>query len=633
MPELRAAMEAGPPPGAAPTPVAAVVPRALAAKPDARYPDMAALLADLSRATAPGRRRQALVVAGALGIAGALVFAGARRHAAPDPCGGGDARAASVWNVSKKEQLSRALGAADTTAAGAIAARAASGLDGYADAWKAAYRATCEAGLVRHEQSQEVLDARMHCLDVRLDALGAIAGTLTLTGGDTAAQASEAVAQLPAIADCADTVSLAAMDPRPRAPDVVARLDGLERRLSEARATGLAGRYDDARAALVPLAADARAIGYRPAIAEADLLGADLARRTGAYADAEKHADDALMAAEAARDDRRAARAWLEMVAIASERGAHAEVLSLARHAEAALARIGSPALLVATLRHQRCVALTAAGALADARVELEAALDLRKRELGEAHFEVARTWSALANLARAKGDLEEALTLHRRALAIDVRALGEGHPATARHYHNVGGVLRLLGRLAEALASYEHVLSLESRGSGARHPATALTHNSIAILHLEANEPAAARTELEIAMGILEPLGHPDRGLVLHNLGLAAQLEGKHREALARFDAALAVLKAAFGEEHERVAALLASRAKSLRALGDEARAEAAAKRALAIVAASPPTSPEAQRVRADAAAAVRKAPPPRAPRPPSGGAYGPAQTWDSEP
>jgi hypothetical protein len=62
---------------------------------------------------------------------------------------------------------------------------------------------------------------------------------------------------------------------------------------------------------------------------------------------------------------------------------------------------------------------------------------------------------------------------------------------------------------------------------------------------------------------------------------------------------------------------------------MGDQARADAAAKRALALVGSA--TSPEAQRVRADAAAATARVP--RAPRPTTGGAYGPAQTWDPAP
>jgi tetratricopeptide (TPR) repeat protein/tRNA A-37 threonylcarbamoyl transferase component Bud32 len=601
---LKSAIEHGAPPqGKIPGRLAAVVRRGLAARPEARYPSMAALLDDLARAVTPARGR-ALLAAGAIAVLGAAALVRALRPAPmSDPCGGGDARSAAVWSASRRADLERALGASQTPAAAAIASRASAGLDDYARAWRTSYRATCEATNVRHEQSADVLDARMHCLETRLDALGAVAGALTRADPDTAASASDAVSQLPAIADCDDTVSLAAMDPRPRAPDVAARLADVERRLADAQAIGLAGRYDDARAAIAPLVKEATEIAYRPIVAESHLLAATFARRAGAYPDASREADQALFAAEAGRDDRRAARAWLELVAIAGERGATSEVQDLGRRAEAALARVGSPAELVGTLRHQRGVAFTTAGALPEAKVELEAALALREKVRADS-TDVARTVSALGNLARARGDLEEALATHRRALAIDERALGEGHPATARHFHNIGGVLRLLGRRDEALASYQRALALEGCGSGARHPATALTHNSIAILYLEAKDPARARGELDIALPILEEAGHPDRGLVLHNLGIAAQLEGNHKEALARFDAALAVLRPAYGEDHERVKAVLASRAVSLRALG--------------------PARP-APRPPASAAAPVK----PPAMRPPTG-AYGPAQTWD---
>ncbi len=693
--ELRAAVERGVPTrgaGAPPARVAAVLRRGLAARPEGRYPSMAALLDELRAAAAPRRRALAASVALALGAA-ALAFA-ARPSPPADPCAGGDERAAAAWGDARRGELERALRAAGAPAAGAAAARVSAGLDAYARGWRGAYRATCEATAVRHEQSPDVLDARMHCLRQRFDAFDALVDALAVGDLATLAAAGDAVAGLPPVADCADAVTLVAMDRRPSEPAAAARLLALERRLADLRAAGLAGHYERARALAAELVPEAVALGHRPTAAGARLLAAANARRAGAYAEAEAEAREALFAAEAGRDDRGAARAWLELVAVAGERGDVAGALASAQHARAAVARVGDAPLLSATLHHQRGVALTAAGALDEAGAELERSLALATKELGEAHVEVARTWSALGNLARARGELERALALHERALAIDERALGEGHPAAARHHHNLGGVLRLLGRRGEALASYRRALELETSGLGARHPATALTRNSLALALLEGGEAAAARAELAQALDVLGERLHPDRGLVLHNLGLAAQFEGDHRAALAHFDAAAAAFEQAPGPGRERMAALRASREESLRALGRERRARAGAggatkgggaarppRRAdlappappppaapaapstapapstLAPVAAAPSTAPAPAPSIAPAAPPALAAAPPatlraparptapapsparpppaarRTPPPPPAGAYGPAQPWDTRP
>lgn len=655
--ELQKAMESGEPSrgtgavgavGAVPARVAAVVKRGLAARPEERYPSMAELLADLRAATAPRRRALVASIAAMLMLLGASAVAmGAREKAAPDPCAGGDARALSVWSEETKGALERALGATAVPSAAEEAARATGGLDAYARAWRQAYRATCEATAVRHEQSPEVLDARMHCLQRRLDALGALREALSRSDAETLAAAGEAVLHLPALSDCADAVSLSAMDPRPRAPALAARLHELERQLANVDAARLAGRYAEARTLAGELLPEAQAIGHRPTLASTRLLKAAVARRAGAIAEAEAEAREALFAAEAGRDDRTAAEAWLELVACAGERGAFASALDLGRHAEAAIARVGEVPLLAATLHHQRGVSLTTLGKLDEAGKELETARALSTKVLGEAHVDVARTLSALGNLARARGDFEGALSLHRQALAIDARALGEEHPATARHHHNIGGILRVLGKLDEALVSYRRALDLETHGLGARHAATALTRNSIALVYLEKNEPAAARGELSQALEVLSERVHPDRGLVLHNLGLAAQLEGKHEEALRDFDAAEAVLTVALGAGHAQVAAVAASRGKSLRALGREVPGRAAAEVHSVVPAAASAvevrpvvtaaTSAAEVRPAASATASLTPKAPPAAPRRSPAremrDAYGAAESWDTRP
>jgi tetratricopeptide (TPR) repeat protein len=299
---------------------------------------------------------------------------------------------------------------------------------------------------------------------------------------------------------------------------------------------------------------------------------------------------------------------------------------------------------LSASLSHALGVSHTNLGHFDAAERELLRALEIRERQTGKSSAETARTLSALGNLARSRGQFSRALELHNRALAIDQHLFGAEHPVLARHHHNLAGVLRRLDKPAEALKSYERALALETRGFGPRHAAVGLTHNSIGLLELDRNAADSARRRFESALEILQAAGHPDRGVALHNLGLALAALGRHADALSKLSAALVVYRQTLGQRHERVAALLAARAESEQALGDHAAAVASRKQALEIAREAMSSSPDAERLVAELEAKSvapskrsRAAPPKvgsaRSPQRPLGSTtYAPAQTWDPD-
>src|SRR4029079_13821214 len=128
---------------------------------------MNALLAALR--SDPGRRRaRAAIIAAtvvALAGAGALIARGS------DPrllCTGAEQRWAGVWEPARAQLVEAAFAASHKPYAAAAYTTVARTLDAYRGGWIAMHTEACEATRVRGEQTEDLLERRMLCLDARL---------------------------------------------------------------------------------------------------------------------------------------------------------------------------------------------------------------------------------------------------------------------------------------------------------------------------------------------------------------------------------------------------------------------------------------------------------------------------------
>ena len=594
----------------------AIVRRGLAERPEDRFPSVGAMV-DAVVARRQARRWRwagAAAAAAAASLATWLVVRGGAPAAAPGPgCDLGDERIAEVWSVDARGRVQRGLAAVGTTYAGDTAARVIAGLDAWAAEWASTEDAVCAA-----TRSPDEHATRARCLDRRRDELAALVERLAAADREVALRAVDAIAALPAPAECA-ALAAGSGDPLPADPDQRAKVDAVARALATIHAANAVGdwrRAGDDAARLVP---GAVAAAHQPTLAEVHLAHAAALRLGGGHAAAEEAALESLWAAERGHDDAGVARAWIELAEIAGERRDLATADERARHAEAALARAGDPAPLVAALEALR-------GLVAYNRGRLDEAEALFTAALGRDGADLAAVRSSLGSVARARGLLDEALAHHRAALAIDRERLGAAHPAIARDLHNVAGVLRLEGDLAGALAHYREALAIERAALGDGHAATGLTRNSIGLVLMAQGQLDDAEVEIAAARDILEAAAHGERAIAHHNLGLIAQRRGDHRAALRHFDAALAVYRVTIGEDAEAPVRLLLDRADSERAIGrrKEALRNAKAARALAAKLAAA----GARAVEKDAAKAIEK---PETPEKQSRdvGVYGSGQPW----
>ena len=141
-------------------------------------------------------------------------------------------------------------------------------LDDYANAWAAMYQQTCGATHLRGEQSAEVLDLRMSCLNENLDQLRALTSTLASADADALSHAVSAAHDLTPISRCADVALLRSAVPLPRDEKTLQEVQRLRRSLAEVEALRSLGRVPDALAKAVALRPAAEATGYKGVLAE-----------------------------------------------------------------------------------------------------------------------------------------------------------------------------------------------------------------------------------------------------------------------------------------------------------------------------------------------------------------------------
>ncbi|EDM75050.1 serine/threonine kinase family protein [Plesiocystis pacifica SIR-1] len=261
--ELIAAIDDGalrkPGPASVPPRLLRILERGLAADPDARWPDMPALLAALRAELSRRRARPWKIALGLTLATGVGVGVGALARPQPTPapaaapiaCALDPQRLVGVWDAPRKRDLAERFASFEGTnpATRATQAERVEGhLDAWIDAWTEQSEAVCVAHHHRHELSAELFDLRMHCLNQRLAEFDGFLGLLEQKTEDPAAIASTLAADpgvLGKLARCEDPEALRAA-PRPDDPALAAEYDAVQRELMTAFQNTSLGRAGDA---------------------------------------------------------------------------------------------------------------------------------------------------------------------------------------------------------------------------------------------------------------------------------------------------------------------------------------------------------------------------------------------------
>jgi tetratricopeptide (TPR) repeat protein len=481
-----------------------------------RWPSMEALIEALDKDPNIQRKKWG---AAALGVAvvGGIAFGGWRLIADKSQvCSGGPLKLAGIWDLQKPgepeparhAQIRKAFMATGKSYAPDVYATVSHALTTYAVNWANMHKDACEATEIRREQSAEVLDLRMTCLQERLGGLRALTDVLSDATGAVVENSVAAANSLGSLDRCADIPLLRAVVRPPDDDKTRAKVAETREHLAALKAHFDSGRWKEALQDAPRLVAEAKAVGYQPLVAET-LAQQGFMLSSSNDADpraAEKSLVEAFYVADQSRHDEVRAQAATYLVFLVGfQLRRFDDSQRWATTADAVLKRMGGHELLQAWLLNDLGSVYYLHGHKDEAiRVNTEA-IALKEKALGPTHPDVGRSQGNLATYLLEAGRLEDALAHANRSIELLRNGLGDGHPELATAWNNDGEILNSLRRHADARKSFERARRIWERELGPESLMLAYALTGIGISYLAEDEPMLALVPLEHAFKIRE--------------------------------------------------------------------------------------------------------------------------------
>lgn len=164
---------------------------------------------------------------------------------------------------------------------------------------------------------------------------------------------------------------------------------------------------------------------------------------------------------------------------------------------------------------------------------ERELLAEVRSAEAqGREDLALAGTLYRLGILRRQQGDFPEAERLYRRALEIRERQQGPNHPDVAVVLNNLAALEAAEGDEAAAQPLLERALAIRQTAFGEEHVLTAQSLNNLALLYAAQGNTTAAEPLYQRALAILEKTPSPELKRVLDNYAALLRDNGRDAEA-----------------------------------------------------------------------------------------------------
>ncbi len=572
-----------------------------------------------------------MVAVAALGVGIGVGTLGSERE---PPCQGAADRLEGIWDAGRRAAIEEAFVATGVPYAKTAWQSTAEALDVYSQEWVAMHTDACESSQVRGDQSEEMLDLRMLCLDRRLGELHALTDAFMEATPTAVENAREGVTRLADVASCGDRQALMETVAPPSDPEKRKLVGKVRGSLAQAKARDITGKW----ALALELANDALLaadkVDYPPLEADALLVIAGIQQQRGEHGKAMEALQRAAELAAGSRYDEAVAIAWIESIYVAGIRQADYKHALWAGHAaEVGIRRVegaaegGRRTILRARLdlnlarvlqrMREPEAAKKAAEALEvfehelgedhpmvhqsltvlalvamhdrrdeDARMYLERALNIARRVSGSEHPSVAAVLTNLAEVALRERDTAKALALAGEALAIREKVLPPDHPALAKSYTHIASIEINLERLEAAAAHYDKALEIYDKDPGANAPQRGEALNGLASVHFELGDMAAVKADYR---GAIEAFtlafgpAHVHTSTARVNLGEMLLLDGDVAGGLALVETAIEHLRAGDPKSENLAYALTISGTSRLDS-GDFSDAEVRLREALGI-------------------------------------------------
>jgi tetratricopeptide (TPR) repeat protein len=467
-----------------------------------RWPAITDLLAQLEPAP---RRRWPWLVAAGTGACAAIAIGWFATRDTLDPCPDPEPRLATIWDSTIAAKLTAAFQAAAPAIAADTSTRVITALDRYALRWREAGITACRATHVDGAQSAEMLDQRIACLDRRRDELRELTSSLATADRTRVQGAVDAVGALGDLAHCANRERLLAAAP-PSDPEQRRKVDELRREIDASHASRLPDKPGVRQARAAAAVDAARAIGHVPLLVRALEEASHAATDNGDHAAAEAWLRELAQRAAEAHDDVLAARAWIDLIRLLTERHRLDEAKTLEPVATAAVTRAGSPAKLryvqLATVGIRKMYSEDFAGAVASLQEAVAATTTDQER---------AAVQLALSQVVSMKDGPAAALPIAEQSLTATEAAYGSSHPRTADAFHLIAQYSMEIGQLDRAIELETRVLAIRETAYGPDHRDVAVALHALGNIHKDRGEKQASRPFYERAIAILDRANLPN--------------------------------------------------------------------------------------------------------------------------
>lgn len=225
-------------------------------------------------------------------------------------------------------------------------------------------------------------------------------------------------------------------------------------------------------------------------------------------------------------------------------------------HLQALMEQLARPekALDLATCLNWITQLYYAQGRYGDAEPLLVQSLEIRQRQLGDDHPDVADSLSNLAAVYYAQGRYGETEPLHARSLEIRQRQLGDDHPDVAKSLNNLAFLYCAQERYGEAEPLYLQSLSILEQQLDSNHPTVAQSICNLASLYRSQGRYSEAEPLYLRSINTFQkqlPADHPFLSRVQSNLAYLYDLQGRYCEAEALYLQVLPILSAKLEESH----------------------------------------------------------------------------------
>jgi eukaryotic-like serine/threonine-protein kinase len=242
---------------------------------------------------------------------------------------------------------------------------------------------------------------------------------------------------------------------------------------------------------------------------------------------------------------------------------------ALDRAARSVPQKFGAQPIVEASIRQTIGATYQDLGLYSEAQEQLERALELRRRALGESHPDTLRTMTKLGDVYRVNGKFRQAESLLAPLLEVQRSLLGEEHADTLDSMSNLGLVYRYQGKFSQAEALYVKELDGRRRLVGERHIDTLTSMNNLGLLYSIEGKYQQAEELLTKAKALsLDVLGseHPVTNTIINSLALTYSTQNKYAEAEPLQRAVLEFGRRVLGERHPNTLTSMANLATTYR-------------------------------------------------------------------